>query len=118
MSKVYQPVVIENTEKFIQALEESYFFVDYDIEDKTFAKSYLLDVFTNKFIDGKLDDDEGIFNESEFETILKEIAAGSLLHQLKEKGLVNSYEDDQTEETFFLTEKGKQYLRDNNNNLF
>lgn len=118
MSKVYQPEVIDATEKFIMALEESYFFIDYDIEDKTFAKTYMLDVFTSKFIDGKLDFDGGVFNENEFETILKEIAAGSLLYQLKEKGLINSYEDENTEETFFLTEEGKKYLKNNNDNLF
>lgn len=118
MSKVYQPEVKDAAEKFIMALEESQFFLDYDIEDKTFARTYLLDVFTTKFIEGKLDYEEGVFNESEFETILKEIAAGSLLYQLKEKGFVNSYEDDNTEETFFLTEEGKKYLKENNNDLF
>ena len=118
MSKVYQPEVIDASEKFILALEESHFFSDYEIEDKTFAKTYLLDVFTRKFIEGKLDYEEGMFNESEFETILKEIAAGSLLYQLKEKGFINSYEDDDTEETFFLTEEGKKYLKENKGDLF
>ena len=42
---------------------------------------------------------------------LKEIIAGTLLNELKNKGLVNSYEDDDTEETFFLTDEGKEHLK-------
>jgi predicted transcriptional regulator len=37
--------------------------------------------------------------------------AGTILNELKTKGLVNSYEDDNTEEMFFLTEKGKKVLK-------
>jgi DNA-binding PadR family transcriptional regulator len=37
--------------------------------------------------------------------------AGSILYELKDKGYVNSYEDDNTEEMFFLTKKGKKYLK-------
>jgi predicted transcriptional regulator len=44
--------------------------------------------------------------------MLREIAAGTVLFELKKSGLVDSYEDDTTEEMFFLTEKGKQFLKD------
>lgn len=54
-----------------------------------------------------------MFDEPEFEKILREIAAGTVLHNLKEMGYIDSYEDDVTEERFFLTKKGKKYLNKN-----
>ena len=49
-----------------------------------------------------------------------EIQSGKLvevLYELKEKGLINSYEDDSTEEMFFLTEDGRKLLRDTDESL-
>jgi hypothetical protein len=113
MSKVYQPIVIEETENLIEGLRESKFFEDYEIEDLTFVREHLLEIMTQKFIDGSLDEEfEELFSEDEFTKILQELVAGSLLYEMKEKGFVNSYEDENTEETFFLTEKGKDYLKD------
>lgn len=113
MQKIYQPIVIQETENLIEGLKESLFFKDYEIEDLTYTRQHILDLMTEKFINGELDSDiEEIFSEEEFEKLLKEIVAGSLLYELKQKGLVNSYEDENTEEMFFLTEKGKNYLKD------
>lgn len=111
MSKVYQPIVIEEADNILQGLIESQFFIDYDITDYTYSKQYLLDLLTEKYINGLLDDDEAeLFTEEEFEQILKELVAGTILYELKEKGYINSYEDENTEEMFFLTEEGKKYL--------
>jgi len=115
MNKIYQPIVIEMTNDIITDLTESEFFADYDIQSTLFAEKYLLDKLTEKFIIGELenDDDEflGVFNDDEFEVVLREIVAGSVLYELKEKGLVDSYEDDTTEEMFFLTKKGKSAMK-------
>ena len=115
MNKIYQPIVIEMTNEIISDLTESLFFEDYEIQSTTFAEKYLLDKLTDKFILGELegDDDEflGVFNDDEFEVVLREIVAGSVLYELKEKGLVDSYEDDTTEEMFFLTKKGKRVMK-------
>jgi predicted transcriptional regulator len=43
--------------------------------------------------------------------MLREIVAGSVLYELKDKGLVDSYQDDTTEEMFFLTKKGKKLIK-------
>lgn len=122
MAKAYQPIVIEETDNLIQGLIESEFFLDYDITDYSFARNLILDELTQKYIDGLFDepddDDEldiELFTEDEFTKLLQKIVAGSLLSDLKERGLVNSYEDDNTEETFFLTEEGKKLLRDTDN---
>jgi DNA-binding MarR family transcriptional regulator len=53
-----------------------------------------------------------LFNEEEFEVILKELIAGSVLYDLKKKGYVESYEDETTDEMIFLTKKGKKYLKE------
>ena len=115
MNKIYQPVVIEMTNEIISDLTESLFFEDYEIQSTTFAEKYLLDKLTEKFILGELEneDDEflGVFNDDEFEVVLREIVAGSVLYELKEKGLVDSYEDETTEEMFFLTKKGKRVMK-------
>lgn len=112
MSKIYQPIVIERTNEIIEILIETHFFEDYEIEVTDFAKNHISDILTDKFINGDVDlmDDE-IFTEEEYETLLREIVAGTILNELKTKGLVNSYEDENTEEMFFLTEMGKKLLR-------
>ena len=115
MSKIYQPIVIEMANDIITDLTESEFFADYEIQSTVFAEKYLLDKLTEKFILGELEneDDEflGVFNDEEFEVVLREIVAGSVLYELKERGLVDSYEDDTTEEMFFLTKKGKRVMK-------
>ncbi len=116
MSTIYQPIVIEKSNEIIESLTD--LFTDYEIMSLEFARKYLCDKLTDKFIEGSLDnDDEGsifIFNDEEFEVILREIVAGSVLYELKEKGLVDSYEDDTTEEMFFLTKKGKKVMKKKN----
>lgn len=108
----YQPIVIEKTTEILCILEESNFFKDYEIENFDFTIKYLNDKLTEKFILGKLDEEsDDIFEEEEFNIILREIVAGTILTDLKNKGLVNSYEDDNTEELFFLTKKGKNMLK-------
>jgi hypothetical protein len=115
MNKVYQPIVIEETEYFIEGLSEAGFFEDYDIKDLTFVRTHLLDIFTEKFINGLLNDDDlELFGEDEFDTLLKQLVAGSILFELKEKGFVDSYEDDNTEEMFFLTDEGKRHVKNTN----
>jgi hypothetical protein len=113
MSKVYQPIVLEMSENLLQGLIESEFFNDYEITDLTFAKQYILEAVNEKYIldllGGEIDE---LFSEIEFTKMLQEIVAGTVLHELKEGGFLNSYEDDSTEEMFFLTEKGKKYLQE------
>ena len=119
MDKIYQPIVLEMCEEIISDLTESKFFEDYEIESTDFAKKYLCDKLTEKFILGELEKNEdeflGVFDDEEFEVVLREIVAGSVLYELKKRGLVDSYEDDTTEEMFFLTKKGKKLMKDKEN---
>jgi hypothetical protein len=112
MSKIYQPIIIERVDEMIEILTETNFFSDYDLESTDFAKTYLLDKLTEKFISGEYDmEEDEFFEEEEFETVLREIVAGTILYDLKKKGFIESYDDESTEERFFLTEKGKKLLK-------
>jgi hypothetical protein len=115
MQKIYQPEVITKTKQIIEILSDINFFKDHEIEKTDFAEQYFNDKLTEKFINGEINDD-GVFGEEEMENFLKEIIAGSILHQLKEKGYINSYEDENTDEVFFLTEEGKEYVKNMSNN--
>jgi hypothetical protein len=118
MSKVYQPIVIEETENIINGLIESQFFSDYEIDDYSYAREHISDILTQKFIDGLLEDDDlQLFTEDEFTVLLQKIIAGSVLNELKERGLINSYEDETVEETFFLTDKGRELLNNDDEQL-
>ena len=112
MNKIYQPIVIQYSEEIVQTLIESEFFIENDIENYDFAKNFLCEKLTEKFITTGLDREIGIFTEDEFTEILKNIVAGSVLYSLKEKGYINSYEDEDTEELFFLTEEGRKYMEE------
>ena len=119
MNKTYQPIVIEETENLLEGLKDSKFFEEYNIIDLTFAKGYLLEIMTEKHISGLIgnfdEENDELFTEEEFSKLLNEIVVGSISNSLKEKGYLNSYEDETTEELFFLSEKGKKYLEDLNN---
>lgn len=107
----YLPKIIEVSEEMVNILIEDQFFDDFEITDYTYAKKRFCDELTAKFIAGDLDfEDDELFTDDELDAILKEIAAESVLSTLKKSGFINSYEDDVTEETFFLTEKGKKEI--------
>ena len=113
MSKIYPPAVEEKAVDLIEGLHESGFFEDYEITNFEYINEHIRNILTEKFIAGTIDDEfEDMFSEEEFEQLLKEFIAGSILYELKNKGLVNSYDDDNTEEMFFLTEKGKEYVKE------
>lgn len=112
MSKVYQPIVIQEADNIMEGLIQSNFFKDYGIEDHTFAKEHLLDVLTEKYLENLLGkEDDELFTEEEFTNLLHTIIAGSFLTELKQEGLMNSYTDENGEEMFFLTDEGKIELK-------
>lgn len=113
MNNIYQPIVIEMANEIMMILRETNFFTEYEIEDESFAMDYFCDKLTEKFIKGELDEDsiENLFNEEDMEQFLKEIVAGSLLYELQSKGIIDSIEDENNEERFFLTEKGKEIAK-------
>ena len=119
MSEKYQPIVLNHTNEIIGLLRETNFFVDYELESEDFAKEYLCEKLTEKFILGELSDefDIEVISEDEMEKYLRELVAGSILMELQENGLIDSMEDENNTEHFFLTDKGKELAENIKNNL-
>src|ERR1035441_8717058 len=112
MCKNYQPIIKETASDIITDLDDSGFFIEYEISNMELVNETICNKLTEKFIQGDLDSDGPIFSEDEFTNMLKELIAGEVLHSLKNKGYINSYEDDDTEELFFLTEDGKRMINE------
>lgn len=104
----FLPQIIEISDDIIDTLVKDEFFVDFEIKDLSYAKRRFCEELTTKFVNGELDIEDGCFTEDEYDVILNEIIAEDLLRSLQKKGYVNSYEDDTTDEVFFLTEEGKK----------
>lgn len=104
---------MEKASEIVLLLRESDFFSEYEIEDESYALEFFCDKLTTKFINGDLDEDslENIFNQDDMEEFLKEIVTGSLLYELQKKGIIDSIEDENNEERFFLTDKGREIAK-------
>lgn len=99
-------IVQHHVDMVIKGLEESFFFSDYEISDE-YSRKVFTELITEKYILDPTLENLQFWKEDEFQTILEKIITGSIMYQLKDDGIMESYEDDQTDETFFLTEKGK-----------
>jgi len=107
----YLPKIQEITEGIIATLVDDNYFIDFDISSQDYARKRISDELTIKFLENGLNNEEdGYLSEDEFDIILKEIVAEDLLRTLQKKGLLSSYEDDNTEEVFFLTTLGKEEI--------
>jgi hypothetical protein len=105
---VYQPSIIKKAEAFIDIITEDGFFKELEITDLTFARNELCNILTEKFINGELDESgTELLTTEEAENYLNTVITESVLRSLQQKGLIESYEDENTEEVFFLTEMGK-----------
>lgn len=114
MKKVYQPIVIQEADNIIEGLTQTNFFKDYGIEDKTYAKEYLLEILSEKYLQNLLgEENDELFTEDEFTELLNVIVVGSLINELKEEGLIDSVSDSNDEEIFFLTDEGKIKFKEN-----
>jgi Fe2+ or Zn2+ uptake regulation protein len=107
MGTIYQPNIIKESNIIIDFLTDMGFFEDFEIENKEFAIDYICGKLTDKFIEGRLDSDEPPFTDEEMDKMLNEIIIGSTLYELQKNGIVDSIEDENNEERYFLTEKGK-----------
>jgi hypothetical protein len=107
----YLPKIQEITEGIIATLVDDNYFIDFEISSQDYARKRISDELTLKFLENGLNNEEdGYLSEDEFDIILKEIVAEDLLRTLQKKGLLSSYEDDNTEEVFFLTTLGKEEI--------
>ncbi len=103
-------VVLHHVENILEGLRESFFFDDYHISEEYATKKFIK-LVTEKYVDNPSLELDFFWSEEEFGTILKTIVTGSIMYELKEQGVMDSYEDENTEEQFFLTEKGKELTK-------
>ena len=106
MKKTYQPFIISKADEILEVLKE-------DVKYSDFIKDRLCSLLINKFINGELSSEdpiEGIFNEDELLSFINEAVIHDSIEHLMELKLVNSFSDENNEDCFFLTEKGKKYL--------
>lgn len=109
MKKTYQPFIIEKSEIIIESLNSVDFFKNEEIKSTEYAKELICDKLTEKFISGQLTStDTTLFTEDEMVEILHTITVENALSGLIEKGLINSFEDENGDSVFFLTENGKE----------
>lgn len=106
------PQVQEITDVIIETLVADNFFIDFEITNQEYAKKRFAEELTAKFLVDGLDEDGDYFTEQEYDQILGEIIAEDVLRNLQKRGYLQSYEDETTEEVFFLTESGKKKLND------
>lgn len=107
--KVYPQSVIDRSEQVIQILKEEGFYDQPDMNGTTeFSYKYFCDYFINHFIKG---DELQFGDEKEMDQHLNNILIGTIFFNLKKRGIVDSYEDDTTDEVFFLTQKGKNMVQ-------
>jgi hypothetical protein len=103
--------VVKETENIIQGLELSNFFKDHGIEDYTYATNHILEILSTKDESTLNDTNEELFTENEFNDMLNTIIVGSHISELKELGFMDSYNDENNDEIFFITEEGKISMR-------
>lgn len=112
MGIVYQSGIIAKATEIVELLVESKFYEENEIKSTDFSMEYLLEKLTEKFISGEpVMDDDYLFSDEDFDVILKEILVGSHLSEIKRKGYINTYSDENTDEIYFITEQGKNYLK-------
>jgi hypothetical protein len=111
MNKTYQPQVIELCKQIVESLIDSGFFTENEITDNTPAYPVLCDFLTEKFIIGDLNNCMINLTDEESMKLLKMIGASCVLNSLKKKGFINSCEDENGEDIFFLSKNAEKFLK-------
>ena len=105
-------IVQHHLETILMGLRESDFFTEYEISEK-YANKLLTDQLMDIYVrNPSMEDNDFFWTEEEFEVLLQKIVTGSIMYELVDDGVLKSYEDEDTEETFFLTEKGKMLSKE------
>jgi hypothetical protein len=114
----YQPKVMLIADEIIKGMEYENFTERYNLTNMKFVRTYLCDLLTVKYINGELDDDEdGVFTEEEFDNILIDVVNQHTKQVLIDDGIINTYEDETTDEVIFLTDKGKELMEQLKNDI-
>ena len=122
LQKQYSPSIIEFADRVMKALDDiddkdkTNFWTNLEngFEDENRAKQITYEILCEYGLERFLNNEDIMFkNEDDVVNVLNGAVVMYHLNSLKNKGFVNSYEDEQTEEVFFLTKEGKEYARNN-----
>jgi hypothetical protein len=119
MSKIYTPQIEEYTKEVIAALSihddliGGNFFEIETSSDPSLGKKLLYEIIANKATENFLErEDQSIMlTEEQFYRAFTEVTVGVSLKKLEKEGILGSFENED-EEIFFLTEKGKQTAKE------
>ena len=99
----YPGLVREYASRVAEALSEDNFFVEEEIDPRIFFVQ-LCERCMGYFLDG-----EGLpITDTDMVDVIRLSSAQTILESLKGRGLLDSIEDENGEERFFLTSEGKQ----------
>jgi hypothetical protein len=114
MEQINSPKIVDRkVDGILDIIRESGFFDIFEIGEN-YARKELTHVVTEEYVKQLTPDFTVEWSNGQLDKILRRIFTGSVLYELKKEGIVNSYEDENTEEVFFLTEKGKKGFPDSN----
>lgn len=119
MKKTFQPFIIAKAEEMIIFMKTDYdVFENLGIKSTEYTKERLCDILTEKFINGEYDENDDIGDlfpdDKLLMSFLAEMATKSDLDKLIEKGLVGSLDDETGRDYYFVTEKGKECVKQMN----
>jgi hypothetical protein len=101
---IYPEQVLQRGNEVLEGLREA----GYLEQDAEINNSLLLENLCKFFLDKFMAGDDLIITEDECDEIYIKTGINTSLDSLIEKGLFDSIEDENGEEIFFMTEKGKQ----------
>ena len=119
MKKTFQPFIVAKAEEMINFMRNDYdIFENLGIKSTEYTKERLCDILTEKFIIGEYNENDDIGDlfpdDKLLMSFLAEMATKSDLDNLIEKGLVGSLDDDSGRDYYFVTEKGKECVKQMN----
>ena len=109
MNTTYQPFILKKADEILEILKE-------DIQYSDFIKNRLCSILTDKFIMGELSAEDpvnSVFNnEDELLLFINEALVYEDIKHLIELGFVGYLDEgDKRGDIFFITEKGKDYVK-------
>lgn len=114
MNKIYTPQIEDYVKEVVDILSISdelcgNFFEVETPEDPILGKELLYEIIADKATDNFILGESFILTEEQFYEAFRDVKIRVALQTLKQKNLIDSIEDENGEEIFFLTEKGKNY---------
>ena len=120
MKKTFQSFIIAKAEEMINFMKNGgvNVFEDIGIRSTEYTKERLCDILTEKFINGEYDENDEIGdlfpNDKLLMSFLAEITTKSDIDSLIKKGLIGSLDDETGRDYYFMTEKGKECVKQMN----